>query len=146
MFVVPVCAGFHMKSAAGKIPVPPAGVTVISPSVPPLQDTGFIVKLPKLMAIGSVNKTVIVSSHELASVTVTTYLTPPDKFVAILSTPTCVITPVGHAKLYPVPGVPPVADARTLPSVSPAQSMVLRTAVVAVNATGGSSNVTVSFA
>ncbi len=87
-----------MKSAAGKIPVPPDGVTVISPSMPPLQDTGFIVKLLKLMSAGSVNNTVIVSSHTFASVTVTLYFTPPDKFIAILSDPAKVVTPVGQAK------------------------------------------------
>ena len=95
------------------------------------------------MSLGSVNRIVIVSSQPFESVTVTLYLIPPDRFVAILSAPACVVTPAGHANVNP--GVPPTTETLAIPLVSPAQSRESTIAVFKVRPKSGSVSVTVSL-
>ena len=116
---------------------------MIVPSLPPLHDTAPIVKLLKKISAGSVNKIVIVSSQPFESVTVTLYLIPPDKFVAILSAPACLITPTGQSNVNP--GVPPTTETLAIPMVSPVQSRESTIALIKVRPKSGSVSVTVSL-
>jgi hypothetical protein len=109
--------------------VPPPGVTVAEPLLPPKQETLVVAEIVAVTCVGCVIFAVVVRVHPFASVTVTVY-------VPLANPDTVAPVPPDGAQVYVYPPTPPPGVTVAEPLLPPKQETFVVAEIVAVTCVG----------